>query len=147
MKKTVILAACIFAACAVFAQNTVSSGSTELPVRRIALFSSGVGYFEHSGSVSGSANLTLTFEVTAVNDALKSLVINDPGQGASPSVSYPSEDTLARTLQSLGIDLSRNPGTAEIFAAQRGAEIEVSAPNPISGRILGVERRSAVSSA
>jgi len=147
MKKSVFFVCCVFLAYLIFvqtpafAQNAVSSGSTELPVKKVALFSSGVGYFEHSGPVLGSAGLTLTFEAGTVNDALKSLVVNDPGQGASPSVSYPSEDTLARTLQSLGVDLSRNPGTAEILAAQRGAEIEVSAPNPISGRILGVERR------
>ncbi|MDR1143487.1 MAG: hypothetical protein LBK77_04600, partial [Spirochaetaceae bacterium] len=117
-----------------------SAAETELPVKRIALFSSGVGYFEHSGSLSGDAEIFLSFDVDAVDDALKSLVINDAAAG-SPSVSYPSEETLERTLQSLEINLSGNPGTAEIFAGQRGAEIEVSAPNPISGRILGVEYR------
>jgi len=142
----VFLVYLVFMQSPAFAQNSVSSGSAELPVKRIALFASGVGYFEHSGTVAGSAGLTLTFEAGTVNDALKSLVVNDTGQGASPSVSYPSEDTLARTLQSLGVDLSRNPGTAEILAAQRGAEIEVSAPNPISGRILGVERRATAGS-
>ncbi|MDR2553389.1 MAG: DUF4139 domain-containing protein [Treponema sp.] len=116
-------------------------GEAGLPVRRIALFSSGMGYFEHSGSVSGNGEFTLSFDLEAVDDALKSLVINDPS-GASPSVSYPSEETLERTLQSLGIDLSGHPGTAEIFAAQRGAELEVSAPNPVGGRIVGVEYRS-----
>ncbi|MCL1815322.1 MAG: DUF4139 domain-containing protein [Treponema sp.] len=147
MKQIIVFAGLLLYAGTMHAQNAVSSGNTELPVKRIALFSSGVGYFEHSGTASGSAELTLTFEVSTINDALKSLVVNDPGQGASPSVSYPSEDTLIRTLQSLGIDLSSNPGTAEIFASQRGAEIEVSAPNPISGRIVGVERRAIPASA
>ncbi|MCL2294253.1 MAG: DUF4139 domain-containing protein, partial [Spirochaetes bacterium] len=147
MKKLLFLMCCVFFACAAFPQNVVSIGPadtvsiSELPLRRVALFSSGVGYFEHSGTVSGNANLRLTFEVSAVNDVLMSLVINDPGQSGSPVISYPSGDTLRRTLQSLGIDLSRNPGIAEIFSNQRGAEIEVFAPNAISGRILGVERR------
>ena len=130
-------------------QTLGTPGQAELPVKRIALFSSGVGYFEHSGTVTGNGEIALSFDVESVNDALKSLVINDPGQGSggnqeSPSVSYPSEDTLERTLQSLGIDLSRHPGTAEIFAGQRGAEIEAAAPNPIRGRILGVETRQTV---
>ena len=77
--------------------------------------------------------------MSAVNDVLKSLVINDPG--GAPSISYSAEDTLERALQSLNIDLSHNPGVAELFAAQRGSEIEVFAPNSISGRILGVETR------
>jgi hypothetical protein len=122
-----------------------------LPVKRIALFSSGVGYFEHAGAVSGNAELFLSFDLEAVDDALKSLTINDPapgtvfppGGGASPSVSYPSEETLEQTLKSLGVDLSGSPGAAAILAAQRGADLEVSAPNPISGRILGVEYRRA----
>jgi hypothetical protein len=113
-----------------------------LPLKRIALFSSGVGYFEHAGNVSGAAAISLSFDLEAVNDALKSLAVNDPAPGASPSVNYPSEETLEKTLQSLGIDLSGNPGTAEIFAAQRGAEIEVSAPTPVSGRIIGGEYRN-----
>ncbi|MDR2767657.1 MAG: DUF4139 domain-containing protein [Treponema sp.] len=124
-----------------FAQAQNSSGA-ELPLRRVAVFSSGVGYFEHGGTVSGQAGIRLPFDVDAVNDALKSLMINDPAQGASPVVSYPSEETLEKTLKSLGVDLSENPGTAEIFAAQRGAEIEISAPNSINGRIAGVERRA-----
>ena len=122
-----------------FAQT---SPGLELPLRRVAIFSSGVGYFEHGGTVSGQAGIRLPFDVNAVNDALKSLMVYDPARGASHAVSYPSEETLEKTLKSLGVDLSGNPGTVEIFAAQRGAEIEVSAPNPISGRIAGVERRS-----
>ncbi|MDR2211535.1 MAG: DUF4139 domain-containing protein [Spirochaetaceae bacterium] len=123
-----------------FAQGS-PPGNPALPVRRIALFSSGVGYFEHSGVLSGPGEISLSFDADAVNDALKSLTIGDPAPGASPSVSYPSEETLERTLESLGIDLSGNPGTAEIFASQRGEEIEISAPNPIRGRIVGVEFR------
>jgi hypothetical protein len=131
-----------------FAQNSTAereaalSAESSLPVRRIALFSSGVGYFEHSGAISGPSVLVLSFDANAVNDALKSLTIGDPAPGSSPSVSYPSEETLERTLESLGVDLSGNPGTAEIFAAQRGAEIEISAPNPLRGRIVGVELRN-----
>ncbi|MDR1929063.1 MAG: DUF4139 domain-containing protein [Treponema sp.] len=126
------------------ASRTVEPGSGgALSLRKISLFSSGVGYFEHSGAVPPSAEIDLPFDLEAVNDALKSLVINDPLPGASPSVSYPSEESLERSLQSLRIDLSKNPGTAEIFAGQRGAEIEVFAPASIRGRIVGVEYRMA----
>jgi hypothetical protein len=118
-----------------------------LPLRRIALFSSGVGFFEHSGRISGAAAFTLPFHVNAVNDVLKSLVIaesppGDSGRGAGPSVSYPAEAALDRTLRSLRVDLSGNPGTAELFNSLRGAEIEVASPNPIRGRIVGVEYRA-----
>ncbi|MDR2181586.1 MAG: DUF4139 domain-containing protein [Treponema sp.] len=143
-KDTPLLAGFFIAAVLFLSGSGVFSQTpqTELPLRRIALFSSGVAYFEHAGTVNGEEAVSFPFALSAVNDALKSLVINDSGQGASPSVSYPSEETLEATLRSLGIDLSASPGTAELFAAQRGAEIEISAPNPVTGRIAGVEYRS-----
>ncbi|GHT69443.1 hypothetical protein FACS1894110_18900 [Spirochaetia bacterium] len=119
-----------------------ASTETALPLRRISLFSSGVGYFEYSGTLAGSAEIRLPFKAASVNDALKSLVLNNGGAD-SPSVSYPSEQTLLQTLRSLKIDLSNNPDTAAILDSLRGAEIEVAAPNPITGRITGVEYRIA----
>jgi hypothetical protein len=114
--------------------------SANLPVTRVSLFSSGVGYFEHNGSVSGNASVPLVFSVDVVNDVLKSLVIHDPGSSA-PSVRYDASDTLERTLRSLKIDLSENPGVAEILGNLRGAELTVRAPEAVTGRILGVETR------
>jgi hypothetical protein len=124
------------------AQNTA-----ELPLKRISLFSSGVAYFEHSGTVSGQADILLPFDAGAVNDALKSLVINDQVSNGSPSVHYASQNTLDRTLKSLKIDLSRAPGIGEILNGLKGAELEVSAPNAIRGRIIGVEYRQGASAA
>ncbi|AEF84745.1 conserved hypothetical protein [Treponema primitia ZAS-2] len=121
--------------------NSGPAAEGELPLRRVSLFSSGVAYFEHAGELSGSAEIPLPFNAGAVNDALKSLVINDSGSH-SPSVQYPSEQTLYRTLRSLRIDLSGNPGAAEILQGLRGAEILVNATPPVSGRILGIEYRS-----
>jgi hypothetical protein len=116
-------------------------GNAELSLRRIALLSSGMGYFEHSGNISlPNAEIILPFDAAAVNDALKSLVINDPASN-SPSVRYASENTLIQTLKSLKIDLSSAPGIGEILNGLKGAELEVFSPNPIRGRIIGVEYR------
>ncbi|MDR0602044.1 MAG: hypothetical protein LBG42_06640 [Treponema sp.] len=115
--------------------------SRELPIRRVALFSSGVACYERSGTVRGSSVLRLYFRTEAVNDALKSLVIHDPASGGAPSVNYPSERTLVATLQSLSIDLSGNPDLAAILMSLRGVEIEIAAP-PIRGRIAGIEYRN-----
>ncbi|HNY20606.1 MAG TPA: hypothetical protein PKO22_00520 [Treponemataceae bacterium] len=112
----------------------------DLPVTRVSLFSSGVGFFLHEGNVSGNGQIPLLFAPDAVNDVLKSLVIHDP-ESTSPSVRYASEDTLERTLKSLKVDLSSNPDVAQVLAGLRGAEILLAAPDKISGRILGVERR------
>jgi len=114
---------------------------SELPLKRIALLSSGVGYFEHSGRIGPSqAEILFPFDYASVNDALKSLVVNDPAS-SSPSVRYAAQNTLERTLKSLKIDLTGNPGIGEILNSLKGAELEVAAPNPIRGRIIGVEYR------
>jgi len=120
------------------------ASAAELPIRRIALFSSGIAYFEHSRTISspagGETQIILPFDAWAVNDVLKSLVINDPAS-TSPSVRYASANSLWRTLRSFSVDLSGMPGIAEILHGLRGAELEVSAPSPIRGRIIGVEFR------
>ena len=113
----------------------------DIPVVKVSLYSSGVGYFEHRGSVTGNVEAALPFSVSAVNDVLKSLVINDPAS-ASPSVMYPAADTLAKTLKSLKVDLSGHPGIAEILDGLRGSELVVSVPDPVTGRIIGVETRA-----
>jgi len=112
----------------------------DLPLKRIAILSSGVGYFEHAGTLSSPAEIALPFDAASVDDALKSLVINDPASN-SPSVRYASENTLYLTLRSLKIDLSGRPGIGEILNGLKGAELEVTAPSPIKGRIIGVEYR------
>jgi hypothetical protein len=136
---------CLFCLAAAGLPAQVPPGGAEgLPLKRISVFSSGVSYFEHGGTVPPQAAIALRFNGGAVNDALKSLVINDP-EAASPSVTYQSETTLPRTLQSLKIDLAGNPGIAEILAALRGEEIQVTTsasvitPVTVDGRIVAVD--------
>ncbi|MDR1318054.1 MAG: DUF4139 domain-containing protein, partial [Treponema sp.] len=127
----------------------VSAGSTageaenyaEIPLRKITIYSSGVALFEHSGTLPGPAVLKFPFRAGAVNDALKSLTLKDPAS-ASPLVTYPSEQILWETLRSLSIDLSGSPGMAEILSGLRGEELEVSAPDSVTGRITALEYRA-----
>jgi hypothetical protein len=123
------------------AKPDLSARSTEkIPITRIALFSSGVGFFEREGEFTDAVEIDLPFNVSVMDDALKSLTINDT-LSKNPSIVYSSEETLLRTLQSLSIDLSWNPGAADLLGAMRGAEVDVYAPNLINGRIIVVEYR------
>jgi hypothetical protein len=110
----------------------------ELPVAKVALFSSGVAYFERSGTVSGDAVVSLPFAAGEVNDALKSLIVAEGS--SSPSVSYPSRESLDRALKDFRIDLSGAPGVAELLSRLRGAEVELDTPQTVSGRIVSIER-------
>jgi len=124
-----------------FAQAIRDTGAAVLPLTNIAIFSSGLAYFEHSGTLNGPTVINLPFKVNAVNDALMSLVLNDPAS-TNPSVLYQSEQTLFQTLRSLKIDLSDNPDMAVILGRLRGAEIAITAPAAVNGRIVGIEYRS-----
>ena len=54
---------------------------TDIPVRTVMLFSSGVGYFEHAGTVHGNGSTELRFKTSQINDILKSLVLQDQDGG------------------------------------------------------------------
>ncbi|MCL2721920.1 MAG: DUF4139 domain-containing protein [Treponema sp.] len=121
-------------------QVTNTSNETTLPLKRIVILTSGLAYYEHSGTVDGNVSINLPFRLDAVNDALKSLVINDRST-TTPSITYQSENTLVQTLRSLSIDLSDSPDMATILSRLRGSEVEILSPTLYTGRIAGIEYR------
>lgn len=78
----------------------------ELKVSKIALFSSGVGYFEREAEINGSATAELEFRTAQINDILKSLVVQDFGGGTIRAVGYASHDPVDRALKSFGVDIT-----------------------------------------
>ena len=50
-----------------------------LPLNKVVMFNSGVGYFEHRGNVDGDAKIDLRFRVEEINDLLKSMILEDRG--------------------------------------------------------------------
>jgi hypothetical protein len=110
-----------------------------VPVTRVVLFSSGVGYFEHQGTIRDNATTELSFKTAQINDILKSLVVMDLGKGTVTSVAYPTKDPLARVLKSFEVDLTDNPDLKDLLNQLRGAEVKVWAPEALSGKVLGVE--------
>lgn len=116
--------------------------AAELPVTRVVLFNSGVGFFEHAGSVEGDGAAELRFKTEQINDVLKSLVLQDLGGGTVGTVVYPSRDPIARTLRSFQVDLTDNPPLAELLNQIRGAAVQVTVHgDTIAGTVLGVEKR------
>jgi hypothetical protein len=115
--------------------------SSSLPLKRIVLFNSGVGFFEHGGEVTGDATVDLKFKVDDVNDLLKSLVPQDLGGGQASTVTYGSKDPITKTLKTFAIDLTEEPTIAELLNQVRGEAVAIEAARPIKGRILGVEKR------
>jgi hypothetical protein len=78
------------------ANNPVS----ELPIRRVILYSNGVAYVERRGYVNGDAEINLSFKQSQVDDVLKSMVVLDLNQGKIGAVSYKSSaPASARTAE------------------------------------------------
>jgi hypothetical protein len=112
-----------------------------VPLSKIIMFSSGVGFFEHDGEVTGDTHVDLRFNVNDINDLLKSMVLQDFGGGKISTVNYESKDPITKTLKTFAIDLTTHPTLADLLKQIRGESVQVDAPQPISGKIIGVERR------
>jgi hypothetical protein len=113
----------------------------QIPIRKITLYRSGVGYFERSGQIDGDAEIQLRFNTDQINDILKSMVLLDRGGGRIDAVSYGSKEPLARRLASFGVDISGNPSIPELLNQLRGAPIRVAGGEQVQGTILGIETR------
>ncbi len=127
----------------VIAADDAGDSRTDLPVTRAVLFASGVGYFEHDGTVTGDANLSLAFRIAQINDVLKSLVAFDRDGGTIAGVTYAPADPLDRALDSFSIDV--RPDTLHAFLQHaRGAEVSIDTPQTVTGRILSVDWRAPI---
>lgn len=116
--------------------------TTDVPVTKVFLFSSGVGYFEHAGLIRGNSFTELRFKTSQINDILKSIVLQDQDGGKVGAITYPSQDPLAKTLKSFQVDITQNPSLAQLLNQLRGAGVTIqSQAEKLTGTILGVEMR------
>ena len=118
-----------------------SVAQNAIPIKKVVLYSSGVGYFEHEGHVSGSTTTELRFRAAQMNDVLKSLLLQDLDGGKINTVAYPSQDPINKILGSFDIDLSNNPSLGNVLTQRRGSSVTISAgTDKHEGIILGVEQ-------
>jgi hypothetical protein len=117
-----------------------------LPLTQVVLFSSGVGYFQREGEVEGPARIDLQFPIGDVNDLLKSLVLQDMGQGKIGAISYDGQDPIEKTLRSFAVDLTGNPTLGQLLNQARGEKVEVvmqstaaNQPGTVTGVVMGME--------
>jgi hypothetical protein len=116
------------------------SAPVTLSVRRVVLYKSGVGYFEHIGRVRGNAPVAIDLTSTELDDVLNSMTVLDLGGGAIAGISYDSVAPLPQRAGALG--MPPGPGLSQFLEGLRGARIEVRTGGTIFlGRLLGVERK------
>lgn len=124
-----------------------AAGQT-LPIRRVILYSNGVAYVERRGTVSGHAEVALSFKQSQVDDVLKSMVVLDLGEGRIGAVSYnssaPPSARMADIPFSVGAE-TEGGGLASILMQLQGARVSVTtkAGRAAVGSLLTVEGRNA----
>ncbi|HKO34933.1 MAG TPA: carboxypeptidase regulatory-like domain-containing protein [Pyrinomonadaceae bacterium] len=121
-----------------------------LPIRRVIVYSNGVAYIERRGTISGHAEINLSFKQSQIDDVLKSMVVLDLGQGRIGAVSYNSSAPPAARLADIpfsiepGTNGNEQGGLAGILRQLQGAQVMVTtATRSASGSILTVEERKA----
>ena len=161
MKKVLLLLAvlvCVYTANSQTIRNTrlsqtktINSGTvgnpvSQLPIRRVILYSNGVAYIERRGMVSGNAEINLSFKQSQVDDVLKSMVVLDLGQGKIGAVSYNSSAPVSSRMSE--IPFSVNPvsgdggGISSVLSQLQGAKVVVaSTKGTVTGSILTIERK------
>src|SRR5947209_14594583 len=128
---------------------TTAERQPNLPLSQVVLFSSGVGYFQREGEVEGNARIDMQFPIGDVNDLLKSVVLQDTGQGKIGAISYDGQDPIEKTLRSFAVDLTGNPTIGQVLNQARGEKVEVvmqttaaNQPGTISGVVMGMESQT-----
>ncbi len=112
-----------------------------LPLREVALFSSGVGYFGRAGQINGETSVPLVVHAPQIADLLKSLVLFDP-KGTIKPVTYSLQDYLAQGVGETDLNLGSAASPGAILQAFQGAPVRLErAAGAIEGRILSVSSR------
>ena len=113
---------------------------TELPVSRVVMYQSGIGYVERTAKVADD-KLVLRIRPDQINDILKSLTVIDRGNGRPVSISLPvDKDTLDRLAQIP--DQVRDGGIRSLLNAFRGANVKIKTRgSSYEGRVVGVDER------
>ena len=137
-----ILAVSLALACSLSLAADPQPGADRLPLDRVVLFTSGVGFFQHAGKVTDDATVEMKFPAADVNDLLKSMVLEDLDGGSVSTVSYASRDPITKTLGTFAVNLTDNPSLGQIIGRLRGEKVELDAANRVAGTIVGVERRT-----
>jgi Carboxypeptidase regulatory-like domain len=158
MKRTLLLVVVCLISVNAFAQTRRANRSSvaqaarstpaiqTLPIRRVVLYSNGVAYIERRGTVTGHAEINLSFKQSQVDDVLKSMVVLDLGQGRIGAVSYNSSAPPATRMAeipfaiSAATDGNTGGGLAGVLSQLQGARVIISTGSRVvTGSLLTVE--------
>jgi len=117
--------------------------SEKLPLRRVVLYKSGVGYFEHAGLVRGNQDVEIDLTGSQLDDVLKSLTALDLNGGRIVGASYSSQEPTGHQLESLPVPVAGNQTLTSLLEGLRGVRLEVStSTGAFNGRLLSIQQQT-----
>lgn len=127
-----------------------ATAQTDLPLKRVVLYSNGVAYHERRGTISGRAEIALPFKQSQIDDVLKSMVVLDGARSRIESVSYESSIPANARLREVPFSVapgvtnsSQAGGMFTVLGQLQGARVAVVASTgSTTGSILNVERKT-----
>ena len=110
--------------------------AADLPIKRVVLFSNGVGYFEREGTVRDHARVELSFKYSEMDDILKSLLVLDLGKGRVGAVTYDSATPGSIQLEDIPFALGgvEEESLGAVLGQMQGVRLTVTTA---SGRVTG----------
>ncbi len=116
----------------------------ELPIRQIALYKHGVGFFERSGTVGAGESARLDFKAEQMNDVLKSLSILEKSGGKVSGVRYDSSIPLEQKLAEFPFKIENGQALSAILDQLRGSRVEIQfGTEKVTGIVVGARALAA----
>src|SRR5580704_10975589 len=103
--------------------SAAAASPQKLPLRRVVLYKSGIGYFEHDGRVRGNEDVEIELTSSQLNDVLKSLTALDFSGGRIVGASYNSQEPAGHQLESLPVPVADNTTLVSLLEELRGARL------------------------
>ena len=128
--------------------SAIPTPQSALPLTRVILYSNGIAYLERRGTITGNAEINLSFKQSQVDDVLKSLIVLDLGKGRVGAISYNSSAPPSARLSEIPFNIEAASDGKEIggmlgvLKQLQGAKIAVTANNlTATGALITVEEK------
>jgi len=105
-----------------------ASAPTEiLPLRRLRLYETGVGYFERNGKVAATSDLALPLPASHLDDALKTLIVLGDHEARVQRIQFASaiSEDGARAMAGLPAGTDGGVGYTEVLESLAGSAVEI----------------------
>src|SRR5689334_12377027 len=127
-----------FGAALLLTTSLAGAQAAELPVKHVVLFKHGIGYFQRQGRLNAGETAQLDFNSGDMNDVLKSLTLQESGQGKITGLRYDSSLPLERKLAEFPFRLGEGQPITTVLDQLKGAQIEMRfASETVRGAIVG----------